>query len=186
MNKQQEILNAALKLFVQYGFHGTPTSKIAQEAGVANGTLFHYYKTKDELVVALYGDVKTRLMDSLNSISIKDNSTKAKIKSWFTNSVYWFMDNQNEFIFIQQFHTSPFLSMIAPDEIEKQTKGHVELIKQSIKEKEIKNRPADFILMLASNQAYGLTQYLISNKVSKPKQKELINNSFDMLWQMLV
>jgi AcrR family transcriptional regulator len=42
MDKQQEILSAALQLFVANGFHGTATSKIAKEAGVANGTLFHY------------------------------------------------------------------------------------------------------------------------------------------------
>jgi AcrR family transcriptional regulator len=39
-------LAAALQLFVAFGFHGTPTSRIAAQAGVSNGTLFHYYKTK--------------------------------------------------------------------------------------------------------------------------------------------
>ena len=52
LDKPEKILSTALKLFVAYGFHGTPTSKIASEAGVSNGTLFHYFKTKDELVVA--------------------------------------------------------------------------------------------------------------------------------------
>ena len=61
MDKRQQILDAALKLFVEYGFHGTPTSLIAKEAGVANGTLFHYFSTKDELVVALYSSIKSRM-----------------------------------------------------------------------------------------------------------------------------
>jgi AcrR family transcriptional regulator len=51
IEKTDRILSTALKLFVTYGFHGTPTSKIASEAGISNGTLFHYFKTKDELFI---------------------------------------------------------------------------------------------------------------------------------------
>ena len=69
-DKRKEILSAALKLFVEYGFHGTPTSKIAAEAGVANGTLFHYYKTKEDLVIVLYNDIK----DELNRYIISKTS----------------------------------------------------------------------------------------------------------------
>jgi AcrR family transcriptional regulator len=39
LDKKEEILKTALKLFVEFGFHATPTSKIAKEAGIANGTL---------------------------------------------------------------------------------------------------------------------------------------------------
>ena len=35
MDKKQLILNAAMRLFVEQGFHDTPTSKIAKEAGIA-------------------------------------------------------------------------------------------------------------------------------------------------------
>ena len=61
MDKRKQILDAALKLFVELGFHGTPTSMIAKEAGVANGTLFHYFATKDELVIALYVAIKNQM-----------------------------------------------------------------------------------------------------------------------------
>ena len=43
--KQKAVMEAALKLFTEKGFHGTPTSKIAKDAKVATGTLFHYFKT---------------------------------------------------------------------------------------------------------------------------------------------
>ena len=54
MDKKNSILGSALRLFVENGFHGTATSKIAQEASIANGTLFNYFKTKEELIVTLY------------------------------------------------------------------------------------------------------------------------------------
>ena len=58
MEKVDKILEAALQLFTSKGFHGTPTSEIAKTAGVANGTLFHYFKTKEELINNLYLHVK--------------------------------------------------------------------------------------------------------------------------------
>ena len=48
--KEQKILDTSLKLFVERGFHGTSTAEIAKTAGVATGTLFHYFKTKEELI----------------------------------------------------------------------------------------------------------------------------------------
>ncbi len=61
MDKREKILKAALHLFVEFGFHGTPTSKIANKAGVANGTLFHYFATKEALIIALYIDIKQQM-----------------------------------------------------------------------------------------------------------------------------
>jgi len=57
-DKRTAILSASLTLFTERGFHGTPTSMIAREAGIATGTLFHYFKTKEELITALYLSVK--------------------------------------------------------------------------------------------------------------------------------
>jgi AcrR family transcriptional regulator len=52
--KEQKILDTSLVLFVEKGFHGTSTAEIAKTAGVATGTLFHYFKTKEELIDRLY------------------------------------------------------------------------------------------------------------------------------------
>jgi AcrR family transcriptional regulator len=48
--KQQRILEAAIKLFAEKGYHGTATSAIAKEAMVAEGTIFKYYATKKQLL----------------------------------------------------------------------------------------------------------------------------------------
>ena len=48
--KEQAILDAALKIFEQKGFHAATTSEIAKEAGVAEGTIFRYFKTKKDIL----------------------------------------------------------------------------------------------------------------------------------------
>ena len=80
MDKKEQILLAALKLFVEFGFHNTPTSKIAKEAGVANGTLFYFFPTKDDLVKALYLDVKSRLTNYVAETMRGESTLKEILK----------------------------------------------------------------------------------------------------------
>ena len=48
--KKQALLEAAIELFAKDGFWQTTTASIAQEAGVATGTLFTYFPTKNDLI----------------------------------------------------------------------------------------------------------------------------------------
>ncbi|KZX55927.1 hypothetical protein A3709_05915 [Halioglobus sp. HI00S01] len=51
--READILAAATRLFAEQGFHGTSTRKIAAAAGVSEGTLFHYFRTKNILLLAI-------------------------------------------------------------------------------------------------------------------------------------
>ncbi|HWZ36255.1 MAG TPA: TetR/AcrR family transcriptional regulator, partial [Mucilaginibacter sp.] len=81
MSKQEQIQATALRLFVTDGFHGTPTAKIAAEAGVANGTLFYHYKTKEELVVALYNNIQNEQAANLQAIISQDDFITIKFRN---------------------------------------------------------------------------------------------------------
>src|SRR3569833_3329469 len=52
--KRQAILDAAVELFADRGIGHAPTSAISSAAGVAEGTLFTFFITKDELLYELY------------------------------------------------------------------------------------------------------------------------------------
>jgi AcrR family transcriptional regulator len=54
--RRQEILDAALRCFSRDGFHNTTTADIVRESGVSQGTLYLYFATKDDIVVALADD----------------------------------------------------------------------------------------------------------------------------------
>src|SRR3712207_5440460 len=53
-DKRAALLDAALRLIARSGLHAVPTSAVAREAGVAHGTLFLYFPTKEALLNALY------------------------------------------------------------------------------------------------------------------------------------
>ncbi|RJQ65544.1 MAG: TetR/AcrR family transcriptional regulator [Desulfobacteraceae bacterium] len=53
-DKYQQILTAAIKVFAERGFSQSTISQIAQEAGVADGTIYLYFKNKDDILVQFY------------------------------------------------------------------------------------------------------------------------------------
>jgi AcrR family transcriptional regulator len=65
-DKRNAILSAAVQVFAKRGL-GAPTAAITKAAGIAEGSLFTYFKTKDELVNALYCELKLELADSMMS-----------------------------------------------------------------------------------------------------------------------
>lgn len=185
MDKKELIINAALKLFVENGFHGTATAKIAQEAGVANGTLFQYFKTKDELVIVLYSHIKEELAAYVAKNTADNADIKETIKTQVLSTLYWALDNPTKFRFVQQFHSSPYIGKIEQDLITKHVEPHILLIQKGIEQGVLKSIPADLIYTLLSNQVFGLYQFITSQEISKAKQKKIIQTTFDMLWDML-
>ena len=57
-DKRRAILDAALKVFAEQGIADAPTSAISRAAGVAEGSLFTYFKTKNDLMNALYLELR--------------------------------------------------------------------------------------------------------------------------------
>ena len=61
-DKRERILGAAVKVFAKSGFHGTRVSEVAKAAGVADGTIYLYFRSKEELLVSLFEDRVNKLL----------------------------------------------------------------------------------------------------------------------------
>lgn len=185
MDKQKEILSAALRLFVEQGFHGTPTSKIAREAGVANGTLFHYFPTKDDLVINLYLEVKAQMTADIMRHSGTEKSLKAQLRNYYTSSLAWALENRMEFHYIRQFHTSPYARMVDTESVNEQADNIVALLRKGIEKGQIKKMETDLIIAILGSYLFGINQYLINGNFGKKKQQAIMEASFDLLWDMI-
>ncbi len=62
-DKRERILNAAVRVFAKNGFYATRVSEVAKAAGVADGTIYLYFRSKDELLVSLFEDRVERLLE---------------------------------------------------------------------------------------------------------------------------
>jgi AcrR family transcriptional regulator len=185
IDKQAEILKAALRLFVENGFHGTPTSLIAKEAGVANGTLFHYFNTKEDLIVSLYVAIKKNLSACITIHPDDTASLKDKLKYIYVMALKWGIDNTIEFRFVQQFISSPYLLKLAPEEIQQKNNMILMLFQQGIDEHIIKPIPVDLINTLVNSHLFGVSQYILQSQFSEAEQDKIINDSYELVWDMI-
>ncbi|MFS2159430.1 TetR/AcrR family transcriptional regulator [Pseudomonas sp. Pseusp122] len=87
-DKRNAILDSALHIFAELGL-GAPTAKIAKGAGVAEGTLFNYFETKDELLNQLYLELKRELRDIMLPGFPRDQSIKARLHHTWCIYVDW-------------------------------------------------------------------------------------------------
>jgi AcrR family transcriptional regulator len=88
-DKRAAILSAATKMFAERGLGAAPTSAISKAAGVAEGTLFTYFKTKDDLVNALYREIKLELADVLMGSLPRDKDVRTRLQHLWNGYVSW-------------------------------------------------------------------------------------------------
>jgi AcrR family transcriptional regulator len=183
MDKRQAIFDSALQLFVEFGFHGTPTSKIAKNAGVSNGILFHYFGTKEELIKELYIAVKEELNGFLQATINADDDIETRLKKVYLYSVYWGLEHPEKFHYIQQIHFSPHISQISQQTLQEQMQSHISLIERAKALHIIRQLPTDLVYTLAMSHVIGIYTYA---RTLKPRQQKLaIETSFTLFWDMI-
>ncbi|HEU4964367.1 MAG TPA: TetR/AcrR family transcriptional regulator [Bacilli bacterium] len=64
--KYEAILNAAVKVIGQAGYHNAPISKIAREAGVADGTVYLYFKNKEDILISILRETIGTIVDRIH------------------------------------------------------------------------------------------------------------------------
>src|SRR6187549_1699554 len=64
-DKRERIMSSAMRVFASKGFYGAKVSDIADDAGVADGTIYLYFKSKDDLLISLFEEQMARVQVEL-------------------------------------------------------------------------------------------------------------------------
>ncbi len=78
-DKRDRILKAAIKVFAKNGFYATRVSEIAKAAGVADGTIYLYFKNKDDVLITIFEDGINRLLVILREVAESDEPFEKRI-----------------------------------------------------------------------------------------------------------
>ena len=183
-DKRDAILKTALVLFCERGFYGTPTSLISHEAGVATGTLFFYFPTKEELIDTLYRRIKSETGAALKN-GIEDEQTlKKKFCRVWENAIAWATENPDKYRFMEQFAHSPFVSSTAHEEGMSHFLFLLELIREGIREGRIRDYDPALLCSILASSLSGLAPWIMEEK--DPAQKaRLTRQALAFLWNGL-
>lgn len=106
--KREQIIDATIRLIAEHGFHGTPISMIAGEAGVGAGTIYRYFKDKDTLVLEIFTQINSTFKKTLLHGYDKDQPIRDRFLYLCQGIFRYGMQNPYEFKFIEQFYNSPY------------------------------------------------------------------------------
>jgi len=81
VDKRRQILDAAIRVFARQGFHSTRVSDIADEAGVAYGLVYHYFKSKDEVLNELFTERWSLLLAAIEEADREGASPRVKLEA---------------------------------------------------------------------------------------------------------
>jgi len=78
--RRQELVNAAVKLFVKKGFHKTTVREIAKEFGMSMGALYDYIRTKEDILFLVCDHIFKSVSDKLEASLETEKDPKEKLK----------------------------------------------------------------------------------------------------------
>jgi AcrR family transcriptional regulator len=179
-DKRNAILDAATRLFAERGLAAAPTSEISKLAGVAEGTLFTYFGTKDELINSLYREIKLGLADAMMSDFPRKKNVRTRMRHVWDRDVRWGIANPRQRKVLGQLLVSEVLTKQSREAgsapfVEFQT-----MIRDGIEGRVFRN---DLPVELISKSLGALVEATIDLTVANPSKADRYRESgFQMLW----
>lgn len=180
MTKREKILETAMNLFVEKGIQSTSTASIAKASNVATGTLFHHFKTKEELVSELYNLIFDSLIAYHKKYFQENASAYEKLRQlWYLN-LQWGMKHKDYANFLERYTFHFYAS-----DLEIQTAGekfdyYIKTISDLISNNFLKCDNFEYVMNHFSWNMRMNGNYFISN----PKQytHQMVEKTFQIYW----
>jgi AcrR family transcriptional regulator len=182
-NKRTAILNATLKLISQKGFHGTAMSKVAKEAGVSAGIIYHYFDSKDALMDELYKHIKRNFGQMIDQYFDQTQPMKIQLRQILGLMIRYYINHPLESAFIEQYTRSPYFSPAVEEEVSQYYTPLLDCFYRGQQEMIIKKFPAPVMHTLTVDVATSLAQKHAARVVNLTDG--LIEQVVDACWEAI-
>jgi AcrR family transcriptional regulator len=180
-DKRNAIMEAATRVIAAQGL-GAPTMKIAEMAGVANGTLFTYFETKTDLFNQLYLELKTAMASAaLEGLPAGADLRSRTLHAW-SNWMEWAVSDPDKRRVLAQLGVS--------DEITPATRiaGHTvmmglaSLMQEMRRSGPMRNSPMPFVAAIMDSLAETTMDFMINDRANAKKHCKA---GFEALWRAI-
>jgi AcrR family transcriptional regulator len=179
-DKRNAIFDAANRLFAERGLTAAPTSEISKLAGVAEGTLFTYFETKDDLINALYREIKLELADAMMSDFPRKKNVRIRLRHVWDRYVSWGIANPNQRKVLAQLTVSEVLTNESRGAGSAPFVEFQNMIRDAVEQQVFRN---DVPVELISKSLAALVEATIDLTVlNRSKAKQYRDSGFQMFW----
>jgi TetR/AcrR family transcriptional repressor of multidrug resistance operon len=181
--KLQAIADATFALVEKAGLSGLTMADIARAAGVATGTLYVYYSSKEELINDLYQKSKTAFAGRMMKGFDKRLPFRSRARILWRNGMENRLDNYAETVFQQQYINSQWCSPGNRALSSNVMKEWLDFIEEGKKQEILKDAPSSLMSALFMGSVRE-TSELIRKRTIKPSE-EMLDIAFSLCWDAL-
>lgn len=177
-DKKRAIFESMLDLIKDHGFHGAPMSLVAKNAGVAAGTIYHYFESKDQLILELHAYNKSRIGKVVHEALQEQLRYKEIFMRVWSNIFEFYIKNTNVLIFFEQYINSPYNTNRCPNQFEGEL---FNFFKKGVENGELKNLKPEvlMILMLGSINSVAKIHQFANIPINKTDLEQIVH----ILWE---
>ncbi|MBU2621929.1 MAG: TetR family transcriptional regulator [Proteobacteria bacterium] len=129
-DKYHRILEAAVKVFAEQGFYQSTISQIAREAGVADGTIYLYFKNKDDILVQFFNYKTKQVFDSFREEVNKADNSFDKLRNLIRRHLEEFQNDRNMAVLYQaETHQN---SRLVEEQIKEMSKLYLDIVSEIV------------------------------------------------------
>ncbi len=182
-DKRERILNAALVLFNERGFHGTPMPLVAEEAGVAAGTIYRYFESKEALVNALFRQWHWVLNRDLFDEDWAQRPLRERFHLHWERLANFAFTHPKAYAFLNLHFHSTYLDDQSRAEIMKHWERGEAFFTEASEQQVTKNLPPEMLMLMIDGLFTGMFRCHVLGMVEMTP--ELIRTGEECAWAMV-
>ncbi|MFC1813581.1 TetR/AcrR family transcriptional regulator [Thermodesulfobacteriota bacterium] len=131
-DKYHRILEAAIKVFAEKGFFQSTISLIAKEAGVADGTIYLYFKNKDDILIQFFSYKTKQVFERFREEVSKADNTVDRLRNLIRRHLEEFQNDRNMAVVYQAETHQSF--RLVEDQIKEMSKMYLDIVSEIIEQ----------------------------------------------------
>ena len=178
--KKKVILKSTLELIADKGFHGMSMSDLAKHAGISPGTVYVYYKSKDDLIVDLFHVIRLEMEEAILHEFNSSLDLHFQYNLLTSNLIKYYLKNKHAFLFMEQFYLSPFMEHVFEAFSGKVVDSFKEIYSKGLQEGVFKNLPLEVMTSLIYGPIVSLVRKHHNNlfQINDETISQIISASF--------
>ncbi|MCB8945655.1 MAG: TetR/AcrR family transcriptional regulator [Ardenticatenaceae bacterium] len=183
--KEKQLIEASIDLFAKEGFWNTPTSRIAKHAGVATGTLFNYFESKDVLIDAVYKQLKNEWMAHLMAGFPPNGTLKDRVEHIWFRHIDWGVRFPVRYSLMNQLKLSNLVSQEVQQSQEAELAFAFDMIVQGIADGILMDVPPKYLGQVFYAQLEAAVSYATEHQLTDMPLTRHITQGFEILWKSI-
>jgi len=173
-NKYHLILEAAVKVFARQGFYQSTVAQIAKEAGVADGTIYLYFKNKDDILVQFFSFRTKQVFDRFRAEVKKAENSLDKLRNLIRRHLTEFQQDRDMAVVYQvETHQN---SRLAESQIREMAQMYQDLISEIVELGQQEGRiRKDLYVGLVKRFVLGGVDEVINTWLHSEKEYDLVS-----------